>query len=107
MKRTLVLSALALALVPAATFAQSTSTVTREQVRSELAALRQAGYTGDTEGSYPDRLLAAERRIAQQQTAAAAGTAVGGAAGGHSESGARTHANADETPGLRPIYSGN
>jgi hypothetical protein len=52
--------------VPAAAFAQQ-STITRAQVRGELAQLRAAGYQGDTEASYPVEIQAAEARVAAKR----------------------------------------
>src|ERR1700751_4671521 len=53
-RQALIASAVVSALVaPAAAFAQQHSTVTRAQVKAELAQLRATGYQGDTETSYP------------------------------------------------------
>ncbi|MDQ7976915.1 DUF4148 domain-containing protein [Paraburkholderia sp. SARCC-3016] len=81
------LVASALAVPAAAAFAQQHSTITRAQVRAELAQLRAAGYQGDTETSYPAEIQAAEARVAAKQAQAAtsgygpgtAGTSAAGA----------------------------
>ncbi|MBN3802371.1 DUF4148 domain-containing protein [Paraburkholderia sp. Ac-20336] len=106
MKRRLVFSLLALSFVPALTFAQSGHSVTRAEVRSELAQLRQAGYDGDTDASYPTKLLEAQSRIASGHVGTSA-TDVGGRVSGSSQSGVAVRGNTGEIPGLRSIYSGN
>jgi hypothetical protein len=68
MKRTLSMLMLAATLAaPVLSHAQSNSPVTRQQVGEELAQLRAAGYTGDTDASYPNRLIAAEQRVSTAQ----------------------------------------
>jgi hypothetical protein len=127
MKRTLIASLLAVATVlPAAAFAQST--VTRAQMRAELAELQQAGYRGTTaDPTYPSELLAAEQRVVAHDAVGDNGNAHGNAngsygpsTGGSSASGAsaRTqrvsaqHVSARHTlfpqdiPGLQPVYFG-
>ena len=70
MKRTLSMLLLAATFArPVLSHAQSNSSVTRQQVTEELAQLRAAGYTGDTDGTYPNQLIAAEQRVAAAQTA--------------------------------------
>ncbi|WGS53133.1 DUF4148 domain-containing protein [Paraburkholderia sp. D15] len=80
--------------VSATVFAQSTTRITREQVRAELVQLEQAGYhVGDgDQAHYPDAIQAAEARVAAMNAAGVAGGATGGyggAAAGASQSGAR------------------
>lgn len=91
----LVASALA---VPAAAFAQQ-STITRAQVRGELAQLRAAGYRGDTEASYPVEIQAAEARVAAKQAQAATGGYGSGTTG-------TSAAGAGAAPALKPGNSG-
>jgi hypothetical protein len=74
----LVVSAL---VAPSVAFAQQHSTVTRAQVRAELAQLRAAGYQGDTETSYPSEIQAAQARVAAQQAQSAASSYGAGTAG--------------------------
>jgi hypothetical protein len=81
----MVASALA---VPAVTFAQQHSGLTRAQVRAELAQLRAAGYQGDSETSYPAQIQAAEARVSAQQAQSAAASSYGPGAGGSTASGA-------------------
>ena len=55
---------------PSFAFAQSNAPVTRAQVRAELIQLENAGYTpGGEQADYPQNLLAAEQRVADQQRA--------------------------------------
>ncbi|GAB2895702.1 DUF4148 domain-containing protein [Paraburkholderia jirisanensis] len=92
MKSKLVVSLFALALVPAITFAQSHSTITRDQVRAELIELQQAGYRGDTETSYPAKIEEAERRVADRDAQASKVSGEGDSAAGSSASGQPAHA---------------
>lgn len=55
--------------VPALSFAQQTTPVTRAQVRAELGQIEAAGYTGATGPYYPANLHAAETRVARQTVA--------------------------------------
>ncbi|WP_133646908.1 DUF4148 domain-containing protein [Paraburkholderia flava] len=110
MKTRLVVSVVALALAPAIAFAQSHSTITRAQVRAELTELQQAGYRGDTEASYPTKLMEAESRVANgsvQSVEAPKASGVGGRAAGSSASGARGQGATDDIPGLKSIYFGS
>jgi hypothetical protein len=80
---------------PTVTFAQSSGTLTRAQVRSELTELEKAGYhVGDgDETTYPVELQQAEARVAREHTAS---TEYGGVSDGSSASGQKA------TPGLAP-----
>ena len=74
MKLTLATLALAATLaVPAVSFAQTTQGgLTRAQVRAQLVEIEQAGWSPTSEGpTYPDRLQAAEARVAAKRAAAA------------------------------------
>jgi hypothetical protein len=80
--------AVAVAVVmPVASFAQSSSPVTRAQVRAELVQLEKAGYrVGDgDQAHYPSALEAAEAKVAAQQVTTNDG--YGGAASGSSDTG--------------------
>jgi uncharacterized protein DUF4148 len=102
-RQALIASAVVSALVaPAAAFAQQHSTVTRAQVKAELAQLRATGYQGDTETSYPVMIQAAESRVAAKDAQTAAASSYGPSTSGSSAAGA----SADATPGLKPVYSG-
>jgi len=59
-------AALAALVAPAASFAQSQSTITRAQVRAELVQLQQVGYrVGDGDNAhYPDAIQAAQAKVA-------------------------------------------
>jgi hypothetical protein len=98
-KQALLASLVASALVvPAAAFAQQ-STITRAQVKGELAQLRAAGYQGDTETSYPAEIQAAQARVAAKR-AQSAGAGYGPGTAGTSDAGAGA------TPGSQPGQSG-
>ncbi|WP_176053106.1 DUF4148 domain-containing protein [Paraburkholderia caribensis] len=87
MKTLINTAVVAIALIaPVASFAQSTSTVTRAQVRQELVALERAGYhVGDGDQThYPEAIMAAEAKVSSQ----AANTGVGGVTSS-SQSGSR------------------
>lgn len=91
---------------PVVTFAQSTSPVTRAQVRSELVQIEKAGYRpGDgDETNYPQQIQQAEARVAH---AATASNGYGGVANGSSASGSRKAAAPQaDIPGLEPVYFG-
>jgi hypothetical protein len=74
---------------PAVSFAQqSSSTVTREQVKAELTQLEKAGYNpGRRDPNYPEGIRAAQARVAAQNGTAPAQTGYGPAVGGSSGSG--------------------
>lgn len=96
--RTLVQAAViaAVAAVPALSFAQQQSPVTRAQVRSELQQLEQAGYdpSAGEDVNYPQDIQAAEARIHQNDTG------YGPATSGTMQSGQRSQTNMqpDTTP---------
>jgi hypothetical protein len=72
--------------VPIVSFAQSNSSVTRAQVRAELAQLEKAGYNPGrgNDPHYPADIQAAEARVAAQngETSGFGGTPVGSTASG-------------------------
>ncbi|OXI90544.1 hypothetical protein CFB40_09365 [Burkholderia sp. AU31652] len=83
------------------------STVTRSQVRAELAALQQAGYLPNrpNDPNYPDNLQAALRRV-HDNTAVAVDSQVssyGSDAGSATQSGSRSAVRTAE----RSIYFGH
>jgi Domain of unknown function (DUF4148) len=80
----------AICAAPIASFAQSTeSSVSRAQVRAELAQLEKAGYDPHDWIHYPENLQAAEAKVAAQNAAAQAPVSgFGGAVDGTSRSGA-------------------
>jgi hypothetical protein len=84
---------------PVVSFAQSNAPVTRAQVRAELVQLQNAGYRGDDQVHYPERIQAAEARVAAQNGAS---SSVGGVVSGSLASGAPA-----TVVGLPPIYSGS
>ncbi|MBP0713564.1 DUF4148 domain-containing protein [Burkholderia sola] len=94
------------ATVAAPVFA-SESTVTRAQVRAELAALQQAGYQPNrpNDPNYPDNIQAALKRIRDDGAVAAdtQTTGYGSDAGGASQSGSRNTLRTAE----RSIYFGH
>jgi hypothetical protein len=92
--------------IPAVTFAQPNSPITRAQVRTELVQLEKAGYRpGDgDQTTYPQQLQQAEARVVQT---AAASDGYGGVADGSSASGSsKAAAPQADIPGLKPVYFG-
>lgn len=83
------------------------STVTRAQVRAELAALQQAGYLPNrpNDPAYPDNLQAALKRVRDNDTTATDTQAAGygGNADGAAQSGSRSAIRTAE----RSIYFGH
>lgn len=79
---------------PAMSFAQTTSPLTRAQVREELIQLEQAGYRVPVGNDpyYPDNIQAAQARVAAKNAEAQSGmsgmSGYGAAMQGTSESGA-------------------
>ncbi|MFD1554840.1 DUF4148 domain-containing protein [Paraburkholderia silviterrae] len=75
----LVIASCALA-SPVVSFAQSSGPVTREQVRAELIRLEQAGYRvgDDDQTKYPEKIQAAEAKVAAQDGQKAGDSDVGG-----------------------------
>jgi Domain of unknown function (DUF4148) len=65
---------------PVASFAQSSQSVSRAQVRAELAQLEKAGYDPHDWIHYPENIQAAEAKVAAQNAAQAAVSGYGGAA---------------------------
>jgi hypothetical protein len=89
---------------PLVSFAQSDSSVTRAQVRTELKQLEMAGYSpasGD-EPSYPSNIQAAEARVAASGDA----TGYGGALSGSSASGGGAAIRPASPADLNKLYSG-
>jgi Domain of unknown function (DUF4148) len=81
--------------LPIASHAQSTSTVTRAQVRAELVQLEKAGYTPGraNDPHYPDDIQTAEAKISAQRDAAGnVDSSFGGVQDISSASGSRTTA---------------
>ncbi|MCX4150164.1 MULTISPECIES: DUF4148 domain-containing protein [Paraburkholderia] len=83
------LVAISVLAAPAVSFAQqSSSTVTREQVKAELTQLEKAGYNpGRRDPNYPEDIRAAQARVAAQNGTVPAQTGYGPAVGGSSGSG--------------------
>ena len=82
----------ALAVVPLASFAQSSPSLTRAQVRAQLEQLEKAGYNPRDWVHYPENIQAAEAKVAAQTDQQQATQAYGGVAeNGTSSSGAPMH----------------
>jgi type II secretory pathway pseudopilin PulG len=98
-----VAAAAALFLPPVAR-SQSDATLTRAQVRAELAQLKQAGYDPARGGdpSYPSDIQAAEARISAQSDTGA----YGGATSGLSASGSRLESRPATAEEMKQIYFG-
>ncbi|MFM0630398.1 DUF4148 domain-containing protein [Paraburkholderia xenovorans] len=78
----------ALAVVPLASFAQSSPSPTRAQVRAQLEQLEKAGYNPRDWVHYPENIQAAEAKVAAQNAAAqGAVSGYGGDVDGTSRSG--------------------
>jgi hypothetical protein len=79
---------------------ESSSTVTRAQVRAELVQLESGGYRpGANDLHYPADIQAVEAAVASQKGAGSnAASSVGGARSGSSASGNRVTANAKFDP---------
>jgi type II secretory pathway pseudopilin PulG len=92
MKRYLsMLAVTAVIALPGVSQAQVQSSLTRAQVQNELRQLRQAGYSGDDEATYPSQIQAAERRVAAERQNNASG--YGATSTGTSASGSRVDKN--------------
>lgn len=80
--------------VPAVAFAQSSSSITREQVRAEVIDLQKVGYSPGTasDNDFPGNIQAAEARLAAQRSGAqkSTGGGYGPAMGGSAQSGTRS-----------------
>jgi hypothetical protein len=94
--------------------ASQTSSVTRAQVRQELAQLQKVGYTrSDEDNTYPSEIQAAEARVAATSNQAA--SSYGGVQDQSSGSGAPNkaepkrsfRAERQENDGMQPIYFGS
>ncbi|SPB18343.1 membrane protein [Caballeronia novacaledonica] len=73
---------------PLVSFAQSSASVSRAEVRGELVQLEKAGYAPVAEdASYPAKLQAAETRVADMRIAQAQAEGYGSSAGAASQSG--------------------
>lgn len=65
--------------IPAFSYAQSSQTVTRAQVRTELAQLEKAGYNPNVDEEYPRDIQRAEAIVAAQKSDASGyGSDLGG-----------------------------
>ncbi|ANB74679.1 hypothetical protein AYM40_11905 [Paraburkholderia phytofirmans OLGA172] len=78
----------ALIAAPVASFAQSSQSLSRAQVREELSQVESAGYNPRDAVHYPENIQAAEKKVAAQNAAAQSGeVGYGGATAGTSRSG--------------------
>lgn len=76
---------------PAASFAQSSQPVSREQVHAELTQVEKAGYDPRDYVHYPENIQAAEAKVeAQKATVQAATSGYGGASNGTSNGASRS-----------------
>lgn len=96
MMKSLICAAIATACsaAPAVVFAESSSSITREQVRAEIIDLQKVGYTPGTasDNDFPGNIQAAEARLAAQRAGAQKSTSrgYGPAMDGSAQSGARS-----------------
>ena len=74
------IAVVAMLAVPAISFAQSNSGVTRAQVRAELVSIEAAGYNPGTgeDANYPADLQAAEAKVAMQTSPSNVVASIGG-----------------------------
>ncbi|MFX1670799.1 DUF4148 domain-containing protein [Paraburkholderia sp. A2WS-5] len=86
-------------LTPLASFAQTTTPLTRAQVRAQLVQIEKAGYNpARRDNNYPDDIQAAEARIATQESAGAiAVSGMGSGTGSSSQSGESHSAHYDSS----------
>ncbi len=79
MKLPILVAVVATLATPLAAFAQQANVpLTRAEVRAQLVEIEQAGWTPQSEGpTYPDRLQAAEARVAAHHRAAAQSASTG------------------------------
>lgn len=103
MKSLVQVAVVAAALVaPVVSFAQSSSPITRAQVRAELVQLQQAGYNAarGEDPHYPDSIQAATARVAAQENAVAQARGVDNSGYGVQAQGAS--ASGSRAAGVRP-----
>ena len=83
---------------PLASFAQTTTPLTRAQVRAQLVQIEKAGYNPARarDNNYPADIQAAEARVAAQESAGTLATSgMGNATGSTSQAGERDGAHHD------------
>jgi hypothetical protein len=98
----------ALVVAPALSFAQTDSSLTRDQVKQDLRQVEGAGYdpSRSDQTSYPSDIQAAESRASRQGNASNADmNAYGGAVSGRSAAGMRAMPPMDND-GTKPVYFG-
>jgi hypothetical protein len=92
----------AVVVAPALSFAQTDSSLTRDQVKQDLQQVEAAGYDPSRadQTSYPSDIQAAESRVARQNGG------YGGTVPGASASGTRNTMPPLDNDGTKPIYFG-
>ncbi|SAL11222.1 membrane protein [Caballeronia turbans] len=90
------------AVAPALSFAQTDSSLTRDQVKQDLRQVEAAGYDPSRadQTSYPSDIQAAESRVSRQNGG------YGGTVPGASASGTRNTMPPLDNDGTKPIYFG-
>ncbi|KXU86136.1 hypothetical protein CR51_38360 [Caballeronia megalochromosomata] len=99
----------AVVVAPALSFAQTDSSLTRDQVKQDLRQVEAAGYdpARSDQTSYPADIQAAESRASRQNGAMPAqNNGYGGAAAGTSASGMRNMMPPLDNDGTKPVYFG-
>jgi hypothetical protein len=96
-----------LGVAPASVYAQSNQPLTRAQIRAELVQLEKAGYSPSAKDNrYPERLQAAETRVAHEQGEEQ--TAYGSPAVSATQSGGSVvSSRAKEVSGAESLYFGH
>ena len=87
-------------LTPLASWAQTTTPLTRAQVRAQLVQIEKAGYypaQHAKDNNYPTDIQAAEARVAAQESAGTAASGMGGGTGSISQSGDYQSAHHDRS----------
>ncbi|WP_250515165.1 DUF4148 domain-containing protein [Caballeronia sp. INDeC2] len=92
----------AVVVAPALSFAQTDSSLTRDQVKQDLLQVEAAGYdpSRSDQTSYPSDIQSAESRVSRQNGA------YGGTAAGTSASGTRNMMPPLDNDGTKPVYFG-
>jgi hypothetical protein len=92
----------AVVVAPALSFAQTDSSLTRDQVKQDLRQVEAAGYDPSRadQTSYPSDIQAAESRVSRQNGG------YGGTVPGASASGTRNTMPPLDNDGTKPIYFG-
>lgn len=88
---------------PVVSYAQSSQSLTRAQVRAELLQVEKAGYSAaSVSPNYPQDILDAEARVSAQDHETS--SAYGPSASGSSQAGSSSASKQNNFHGLGPVY---